>query len=78
MAAEPARRCGAGEDQGAERGADATLAIAGRGRGREPLGLPEVDLRSPYTRLTIVLHPALLEAERSELNRAFCSSLSEL
>ena len=43
-----------------------------------PLGLPEVDLRSPYTRLTIVLHPALLEVERSELNRAFCSSLSEL
>jgi hypothetical protein len=28
--------------------------------------------------VTIVLHPAGREAERSELKRAFCSSLSEL
>ena len=33
----------------------------------------------PYTtRCTMVLHPAGREAERSELKRAFCSSLSEL
>ena len=32
----------------------------------------------PYTtRCTMVLHPAGREAERSELKRAFCSSLSE-
>ena len=36
----------------------------------EPIGL-----RRP---VTIVLHPARLDVERSELKRAFCSSLSEL
>jgi hypothetical protein len=39
-------------------------------------GYAEVDIDSKSA-LTIVLHPTGREVERSELKRAFCSSLNE-